>query len=192
MKIINCEGLGCPIPVINTKKYFDSVEEGKAEVVVDNEVSRANVEKFAKNSGYEVTSKAEEKNFILTIEKLNQFKKQQEEENESFVILITSDEFGNGNADLGKTLMKSYIYALTEGTKKPTELIFLNAGVKLVVKGSVVLESLNELEKMGTSIYSCGACLDFYQLKEELAIGEVTNMYAIIEMMNNGKKVIKL
>ncbi|MGL5616867.1 MAG: sulfurtransferase-like selenium metabolism protein YedF [Sarcina sp.] len=192
MKIINCEGLGCPIPVINTKKYFDTIEEGKAEVVVDNEVSRANVEKFAKNSGYEVSSKAEGENFILTIEKLNQLKEQEKEDDESFVILITSDEFGNGNPDLGKTLMKSYIYALTESSKKPTELIFLNAGVKLVIKDSVVLESLNELEKMGTSIYSCGACLDFYELKEQLAIGEVTNMYVIIEMMNNGKKVIKL
>lgn len=202
MKSINCIGLGCPIPVINTKKYFETIEEGEAEVIVDNEVSKSNVEKFAKNSGFDVDIKVnEENNYILSIKKNKDKKKIKEiqsteknkiNSNNKLVIVVASDELGNGDKDLGKTLMKSYIYALSESSKKPTELIFLNSGVNLTVENSVVLESLKELEKSGTKIYSCGACLDFYGLKDSLGIGEITNMYSIIEMMNNGDKVIKL
>jgi len=41
----------------------------------------------------------------------------------------------------------------------------------------------------GVNVQSCGLCLDFYGLKENLAVGEISNMYAIIEMMNKGKTI---
>ncbi len=88
--------------------------------------------------------------------------------------------------------MKGYLYTLSESDIIPKELIFLNGGVKLTVKGSEVLESLQNLEKRGVKILSCGTCLDFYGIKDNLAIGEISNMYTIVESMNTSNKVIKL
>ena len=113
------------------------------------------------------------------------------EEVDGFSIVITTDKLGEGNEELGKTLMKSYLYALSESDKFPDELIFLNGGVKLTTEGSNVIESINEIKNKGTKVISCGACLDFYDLKDKLLVGEIGNMYTIVEIMNS-KRVIKL
>ncbi|WP_300350607.1 sulfurtransferase-like selenium metabolism protein YedF [Clostridium sp.] len=190
MKRINCVGMACPMPVINTKKYFDSIDSGIAEVIVDNEVAKNNIFKYATGCGYIAKVREEDKNYIINIEKKENIKEEKNEED--FVIVVTSDKFGEGNDELGTLLMKGYIYTLSENDNIPKELIFLNGGVKLTVKNSAVLESLQNLEKRGVKILSCGTCLDFYGIKEELAIGEISNMYTIVESMNNAKKVIKL
>lgn len=190
MKKINCIGMACPMPVITTKKYFDSIEKGIAEVLVDNEVAKNNICKYAEGCGYDFESSKKEGNFVIKIEKT--FEKEVKEEENDFVILLGTDKLGEGNDDLGKILMKGYLYTLSESDVIPKELIFLNGGVKLTVKNSEVLESLKTLEKRGVKIMSCGTCLDFYGLKEELAIGEISNMYAIVESMNKASKVIKL
>ncbi len=96
---------------------------------------------------------------------------------------------GNGDDELGTALIKSYLFALSEAEVIPTNLVFLNAGVKLVVEGALTLDSLKRLVERGVNVQSCGLCLDFYGLKENLAVGEISNMYAIIEMMNKGKTI---
>lgn len=205
MKIINCEGLKCPQPVINTKKYFETIGSGDAEVIVDNEVAKINVSKFCQSN-----------NLRYSVEKINGLyhikitkelagseiinKDMQEMVNsgitynsdKNLVILITSDKLGSGDETLGATLMKSYLYALSESDKLPKDLFFLNSGVKLAAEGSEVLESLNKLKDRGVNIASCGVCLDFYSIKEKLAVGEITNMYTIIENMNSANNTIKL
>ncbi|MEG1003726.1 MAG: sulfurtransferase-like selenium metabolism protein YedF, partial [Clostridium sp.] len=113
------------------------------------------------------------------------------EDKDTFSIIITTDKMGEGDEKLGTMLMKSYMYALSEATEIPDELIFLNSGVKLVTEGTDVIESIKELERKGTKVISCGACLDFYNLKENLLTGEIGNMYAIVEIMNS-KRVIKI
>lgn len=190
MKKINCVGMACPMPVINTKKHFDLIDEGAAEVIVDNEVAKNNVCKYAEGCGYSFEASKEDNNFIIKIEKSGQNEKENSEED--FVIVVGTDKLGQGNDDLGTILMKGYLYTLSESDILPKELIFLNGGVKLTVNKSEVLESLKNLEKSGVKIMSCGTCLDFYGLKEDLAIGEISNMYSIVESMNRSKKVIKL
>ena len=182
MKKIDCLGMACPMPVINTKKYFDSIEEGVAEVLVDNEVAKNNICKYADGCGYNFDASEKEGNYIIKIEKNDENKIEKNED--EFVIV--------GNDDLGTILMKGYLYTLSESDIIPKELIFLNGGVKLTVKGSEVLESLQNLEKRGVKILSCGTCLDFYGIKDDLAIGEISNMYTIVESMNTSNKVIKL
>ena len=98
---------------------------------------------------------------------------------------------GEGDDALGKILMKSYMYALSESSEIPEELVFLNGGVKLVTEGTEVLDSIKELERKGTKIISCGTCLDFYGLKDKLLTGEVSNMYTIVEIMNS-KRIVKI
>ena len=197
IRIIDCKGLNCPIPVINTKKYFDEIESGSGIVVVDNEVAKNNIIKFASSNEYsfEVDSKSDEI-FEITITKGNSSQNEvlkasndQNIDNKPLTILITSDKFGDGSEELGIALMKSYLFALSEADIIPDNLLFLNAGVKLVVENSPVLESINKLKSRGVNIQSCGLCLDFYGLKENLEIGEVTNMYAIVEIMNKSNTI---
>ncbi|MBE6058758.1 MAG: sulfurtransferase-like selenium metabolism protein YedF [Clostridium sulfidigenes] len=192
---IDCRGLNCPIPVVNTKKYFDALESGIGVTVVDNEVAKNNVVKFAQGNGFNYEIEEREGNIYnititkgeVKVEELNL--KNSNEKEEIFTIVIGSDKLGNGDDELGTALIKSYLFALSEAEVIPTNLVFLNAGVKLVVEGALTLDSLKRLVERGVNVQSCGLCLDFYGLKENLAVGEISNMYAIIEMMNKGKTI---
>ncbi|GIM29623.1 hypothetical protein CPJCM30710_22890 [Clostridium polyendosporum] len=191
MYIIDCKGLVCPQPVINTKKYFDSINEGIAKIIVDNEVAKNNLLKFASNNGYEGSFERENGLFKIIISK-NMREKDIMNKTEELSIIISSDKLGNGDDVLGNTLMKTYVYALSESDVLPKNLIFINGGVKLTIEGSIILGSLNILKNRGVNILSCGTCLDFYDIKEKLAVGEITNMYTIVEIMNTSKNTIKI
>ncbi|HBC96461.1 MAG TPA: sulfurtransferase-like selenium metabolism protein YedF [Clostridium sp.] len=190
--IIDCKGLKCPQPVINTKKYFDSIKEGTATVIVDNDVAKNNLLKFAKGSGFDSAAKQKDNLYYITITKNSDSCESVDFKSKKLTIVISSNKLGVGNDELGTTLMKSYLYALTESSNLPADLIFLNGGVKLTTEGSDSLDNLKALEKKGVHIYSCGTCLDFYGLKEKLAVGEITNMYTIVEKMNSSDNTIKL
>ncbi len=193
--IIDCKGLNCPIPVVNTKKYFDNLESGVGVTIVDNEVAKNNIVKFAKGNGFTYEVEEKEVNlFYITITKgeakLEDLKlKNTTNREEIFTIVIGSDKLGNGDEELGVALMKSYLFALSEAEVVPDNLLFLNAGVKLVVEEALTLDSIKRLKERGVNIQSCGLCLDFYGLKDNLEVGEITNMYAIIEMMNQGRTI---
>ena len=105
-------------------------------------------------------------------------------EDKKIAVMIATDVIGTGDETLGRNLMKSYIYSLTEEELKPTTIIFLNRGVYLTTKGSPVLELIKQLENDGVEILSCGACLDYYGLNDSLEAGNVTNMYSNVEIMH--------
>ncbi|MFL0248539.1 sulfurtransferase-like selenium metabolism protein YedF [Candidatus Clostridium stratigraminis] len=191
MEIIDCRGLKCPQPVINTKKYFDAIESGDVQVIVDNEVAKKNISKFSESNNFKYTVEEKEGLYFIKIEKVRSIELKKVEGN-NLVIVITSDKLGQGDDSLGSTLMKSYLYALAEADALPADIFFLNSGVKLAADGSEVLDSLLKLSKRGINIASCGICLDFYNLKEKLQVGEITNMYNIIEKMNGASNTIKL
>lgn len=188
---IDCKGLKCPQPVINTKKYFDSIKEGEALIIVDNEVAKNNICKFAQSNGYKYKAVDSEGLFNINITKedchceIMKFDKK-------LVIVVGTDKLGEGEEVLGANLMKSYMYALSESDDIPSDIIFLNSGVKLTTKGSSVIDSLEELKNKGVNITSCGTCLDFYNLKDDLLIGDISNMYTIVETMNKSDNTIKL
>ena len=55
-----------------------------------------------------------------------------------------------------------------------------------------LVEDLRELESRGTEILTCGTCLDYYGLKEKLAVGRVTNMYRIAEILTQADRLVNL
>ena len=55
-----------------------------------------------------------------------------------------------------------------------------------------MLEDLRELRRAGVEILACGTCLGYYDLKEKVVAGEVSNMYTIVETMLGAGKVISL
>ncbi len=108
------------------------------------------------------------------------------------VLVVGGDKLGDGDDKLGEILIKSYMFSLEKCPPYPKTILFLNSGVKLVVENSPVLDNLRAMESQGVEILSCGTCLDYYNLKDKLCVGGVTNMYAIVEMMNNAYNTIKL
>ncbi|KAB3531772.1 sulfurtransferase-like selenium metabolism protein YedF [Alkaliphilus serpentinus] len=198
-KQIDARGMNCPLPVIHTKKALEGIDEGKVTTIVDNEVAKENVAKLAKSLTLEVDIKESQGHYYIdifkgqqTIGEITTFVTEDDNPKKDLVILITTEVFGEGEEELGKILMKGYIYALTEVRPYPKSIIFLNNGVKLTVEGSPVIEHLIALEANGVEILACGTCLDYYKLKNKLLVGSISNMYTIAEKLNNSKNTIKL
>lgn len=197
MITVNAIGDNCPIPVIKTKKAIQALEGPEViEVLVDNEIAVQNVTKMAVSEGGEVTSeKLAEKEYKVTI-KIGEAAAEGcacccEEEKENLVVVISSDRMGTGNDALGKVLIKGFIFAVTQLENLPKTMLFYNGGATLTAEGSDSLADLKNLEAQGVEIMTCGTCLDYYGLKEKLAVGSVTNMYSIVETMAGADKIIQ-
>lgn len=190
---IDCKGLQCPVPVVKTKKYFDSIESGEGTIIVDNLVAKNNVVKLAVGSGYKsIVEEKGELYFISITKEKSEAVNTKVKEKKKFTLVVSTDKLGLGDDKLGEMLMKSYIFALSEADSIPDDLLFINGGVKLTIDNSLVLDSLKKLLERGTNILVCGTCLDFYNIKDMLSIGEITNMYSIVELMNNADNTIKI
>lgn len=191
--IIDCKGLLCPIPVVKTKKYFDSIQSGEGTVIVDNLVAKNNIVKLAGSSGYEsIVEEKEELYFIKITKEKCEKASEKANENKKFTLVVSTDKLGLGDDELGAILMKSYIFALSEADVIPNDILFINGGVKLTADGSKVLDSLEKLVSRGANMLVCGVCLDFYNIKDKLLVGEISNMYTIVQLMNSADKTIKL
>ncbi|MGV8982482.1 sulfurtransferase-like selenium metabolism protein YedF [Clostridium sp.] len=191
--IIDCKGLQCPIPVVNTKKYFDSIKNGESTVIVDNLVAKNNIVKLAEGSGYKSVVEEKEELYYIKITKENyEVVSATVKENKKFTLVVSTDKLGEGDDKLGSILMKSYVFALSEADLIPNDILFINSGVKLTTDESPVLESLKKLVERGANILVCGVCLDFYNIKDKLSVGEISNMYTIVQLMNNADNTIKL
>ncbi|HBV67325.1 MAG TPA: sulfurtransferase-like selenium metabolism protein YedF [Clostridiales bacterium] len=202
MKTIDARGKTCPQPVMMTKQAADAGEKELA-VIVDNDTARENVSKFGNKLGYNVNVENKEDGIYISlvndeitdceiateeavadsINKLKQPKK-------GFV--IGSDKLGKGSDDLGKILMKGFLYTLSETKPYPNFLIFLNSGVKLTASGSESIDDLKKLEGAGVKIVSCGTCLDFFEIKDKLEVGSVTNMYDIVETIAESDNAVMI
>ncbi|NLW39639.1 MAG: sulfurtransferase-like selenium metabolism protein YedF [Tissierellia bacterium] len=193
---VDARGQACPKPVIMTKKELDKITEGVITTIVDNEVAKDNVSKLAKNAGYDYkVDKKGENEYYITITK----GQLSEDANvcipdtfKDLTIAFTSNLMGKGSEELGKILMKSFVYTLTEATPYPSTLVFFNSGVYLTCEGSEVLEDLRKLEAEGVEIISCGTCLDYYEIKDKLKVGEISNMYTIYEKLKNPTNTITI
>ena len=199
-KIIDAKGLACPKPVILTKKEIEGTEEGIIKTIVDNEIAKDNLSKLAKSMGLEYKVDQDvDGNYEVSINKVGKEDytptetiKPMGRVNDGAVIVIPSDIMGSGDPELGKILMKSFIYTVSETKPYPKAMLFYNSGVKLTIKSSGVLDDLLNLEEVGVEIISCGTCLDFYDLKDELGVGEISNMYTIYEKMSGTQNTITI
>ncbi len=192
MKIeIDARGELCPKPVIMTKKEFDKLDEGIIETRVDNDIAVTNLIKLAGSLGSEYNvEELSDKDFKITIIKGENsiLIEENRDEFEDMTIAFSSNVMGKGSDELGSILIKSFIYTVTETDPLPSALVFYNSGVRLTCEDSPVLEDLKTLLDKGVEIISCGTCLDFFEIKDKLAIGEVSNMYTIYEKIKNPAK----
>lgn len=205
--IIKIDAMGdvCPMPVVKAKKAWEKAAAGEIlEVHVDNEIAVENLRRMTQNlGGGFAMEKQDEKHFAVRIEpgaagKLpDNFEADapsrppsESADREGVLVVIRSATMGTGNDELGKILMKGYLYALSQMEDLPKKILFYNGGVTLTTEGSDSLEDLKAMEARGVQICSCGTCLDYYHLKDRLRVGEVTNMYDIAEAMAGSAKII--
>lgn len=190
--VVDCRGLTCPQPVVRTKKALDELERGELVTIVDNPTSRDNVVKFARSQDYPVEVEERNGEFYIRIQKEFSGSSTQVAPVAKQVMLISSFTLGRPEEELGQVLMRSFFYTLREAEVVPGSIIFINSGVKLACEGSPVLSDLMALEKRGVRILSCGTCLDYFQLKEKLCVGSISNMYSIVEAMMTSDRLITL
>jgi selenium metabolism protein YedF len=199
-KTLDCRGLACPQPVISTKNALEENPDGVLTVIVDNETAKTNVSRFVESQGLKAEVEVTERDFhIKTIkgkattpvgEQPQPVSCQLPQDDRETVVYISSEVMGRGDDGLGRTLMAVYLDTLSHFAPSVGTVIFVNAGVKLTVEDSPVLDSLKNLESAGVQILCCGTCLNHFGLKEKLKVGEISNMYAIIEAISKGQKVM--
>jgi selenium metabolism protein YedF len=199
-KLLDCRGLACPQPVIETKKAVEAGNDKNILVIVDNAAARANVSRYAENSGCKVDVTEKDGCFHLEItipeQKIMNTGHDPEDKTErpetaGNVYFIATNSLGQGSPDLGEVLMKSLMVTLTQQAP-PAALLFLNTGVYLAVEGSPVLEQLQALAGKGTEILVCGTCINYYKLNDKLAVGTVSNMLDINTRLTGPYKVISI
>ena len=202
MITVNAMGDTCPIPVVKTKNAIKELNgAGVVETLVDNEIAVQNLNKMAVQKGYKAKSeKISEGQYkvTMTIGEVSELQSGQEKEacipdsrKKNIVVVISSDKMGEGNDELGRTLIKGFIYALNEQDELPSTILFYNGGARLTCEDSPAIEDLKSLEAQGVEILTCGTCLNFYGLTEKLQVGSVTNMYVIAEKMTKAGLIVK-
>jgi len=195
-KVVDARGLACPQPVILTGRALK--ESDTVTVIVDDETPKDNVSRIATRKGYNVNVEEKDGDFYIHIQK-----KSTEPEKESvappvpapegdLVVLISSNTIGRGSDELGEILMRAFMHTFMEVEPKPQTMIFINSGVKLATEDSSVLEDLQALAGEGIQILVCGTCLDYFKLKDKVAVGEVSNAYTILETLLQAGKVVRL
>ena len=190
-KKLNCMGMACPLPVVEAKKAIDEMEDGLLEIEVDNETCVQNLRRLAAKYDFTVASESiSDKEFLVKMEvkKDHALKGKQED---SCTVVFSSDKRGEGDEELGKNLMKSFVFALSNVDPLPTAMVFYNRGAFLTSEDSPVLSDLKNLEKAGVKIMTCGLCADYYKIKEKLGVGVISNMYEIVETQMESQKIIK-
>lgn len=199
---VNAMGDACPIPVVKTKNAIKAMNgAGIVETLVDNEIAVQNLTKMANQKGYGVKSeKLGENEFKVTMT-IGEGAPAEEPEEEvvcevpvngkNVVVVISSAQMGLGNDQLGTTLMKGFLYALSQQDTLPRTILFYNGGASITCEGSASLEDLKSMEAQGVEILTCGTCLNFYGLTDRLSVGGVTNMYVIAEKMTQADLLVK-
>ena len=200
-KIIDCRGLACPLPVVNAKKAAESLTTGDVLTVqVDNEIAVQNLTRFAEHKGFAVSAdKKAEQEYAVIMTVAGDAAEGKEEEivcavdarRKGMLVVLSGNVMGTGDSRLGTSLMKAFVFALTKQDQLPDTILCYNTGAYLTCEGADTLEDLKLLESEGVTILTCGTCLDFYGLKEKLAVGGVTNMYDIVERMEHAAQIIK-
>lgn len=194
---VDARGLACPQPVIETRNAMQRSDQ--IVTLVDSETSLTNVSRMAEKAGWQVRVVSQDDEYQIYLAKAEDVAVpgpmpmgQASVLNGPLVLVVSSEVMGRGEEELGSILIRAFFHTLGEVDPVPDTIIFLNAGVRLACEGSPVLDDLCALEAEGIEMLACGTCLGFFELKEELAVGQISNMYAIAETMLRAGKVLHL
>ena len=211
MLTIDARGEACPIPVVRTLKALAALAgPGSVETLVDNQIAVQNLTRMGEGKGCAVTSeRLGEKEWRVTVTASAALAVSDAEAEsatcevpatgvvpaaparKNVVVAITSECMGTGDDVLGRKLMGSFVYSLTQLEELPACVLLYNGGAHLSCEGSAALEDLRGLAGAGVEILTCGTCLDHYGIADTLAVGEVTNMYVIAQRLTGASLVVR-
>jgi selenium metabolism protein YedF len=194
---VDARGLACPQPVLQTRKAMQQAEE--IVTLVDSETSMTNVSRMAEKAGWQVNVVPQGDEYRIELSTAGTRPQaaelpvgKAEALSGPLVLVVPSDIMGRGEPELGNILIRGFFHTLGEVEPLPQTILFFNTGVKLACQGSPVLDDLCALEAEGVEMLVCGTCLGYFEIKEELAAGQVSNMYDIAETMLRAGKVVSL
>jgi selenium metabolism protein YedF len=203
MKIVDTKGQLCPAPLIAAKKALKETHEGESFIVLtDNQTSYNNLTRFLTDNKCSFSASEEAGVWQLTVKRNSGevIDSNVEEyctpeiahfEKGNYVVVISSDKMGDGDAELGHLLILNFIKALKDLDKLPKKIVFYNKGVTIVTKSSPVIDHLIDLEKMGVELLLCATCVNYYKLESEIGAGILSNMYSIADSMASAGNIIK-
>lgn len=196
---VNAIGDACPMPVVKAKRALSEMAAGTLTVLVDNEIAVQNLQRLANANrcGFSFIKEGDAR-YVVTMEKTGQSPAPTQGV-EAFacapagdtVVVISSDQMGSGDETLGKILMKGFVFALTQLDALPQTILFYNSGAFLTTEGSETLKDIRALEQAGVEILTCGTCMNHYGIQDKLAVGGVTNMYAIAEKQMQAGRILR-
>ncbi len=202
MKTIDVKGKKCPMPLIETKKALNELgRDGSIKVILDSETAVQNVMRYLKDNGIAAEHSKNGNEFEILVNNSGKAAVLTDVEpycetslpvDKGYVVVFAKDRIGEGDNELGLVLAGSMLNTIKEYDVLPQKIIFLNAGINLVLKGAPALVHLTELEKRGVEIITCGTCLNYFEKTEQLAVGRVTNMYEILDSILKAGKVVNL
>ncbi|MDF1574653.1 MAG: sulfurtransferase-like selenium metabolism protein YedF [Bacteroidales bacterium] len=198
MKILDTTGLLCPQPLILLKEALMELEEGEQlQVETDNKTSLKNLLSYLKDQGVEPEVSTKGKVHTLVAVKPEEDLTASDpalycstERPAAYVVCIKGELMGEGDPELGRLLMETFVNNLKLQEKLPSHVVLYNSGVKLAMKQSPVCSSLTELEELGTRIMLCGTCIDHYGLQYDIAVGMISNMVVITETLASAGHVL--
>ncbi len=190
MEHLDLKGKKCPVPVIETKNFLETRAVEEIEIVVDDPAASENVRRFLASRGYS-TSVAEE-NGIYRIEGcLDEGPLAGSPRGQRSLVYIDGESMGRGSEDLGKVLMRAFLSTIKELEIRPWRMVFVNSGVRLVTTDSGYMSILKDIEERGVEIIACGTCLDYFDLKDKIGVGRISNMFEIMTSFNEATNVIR-
>jgi len=193
METLDCRGQQCPQPVVQARRFMLEQPQAVFRVLVNDPTSRDNLSRLANSQGYSAAVTEQDDEFLMELTPGAGTVSTVEATSATgpTVVYIGSDQMGNGDIKLGQILMKNFLFTLLEGDTTPDMILLVNSGVKLAVGGSDVLEPLEELVEQGVEIASCGLCLEFFELKESLAVGRISNMLETVNALGKAGRIIR-
>jgi len=196
---LDCRGLACPAPVLQTKQKIEKENLSEISVIVDNQAAKENVTRFLENQKFEVAVEQRGPNYQISGKRGTAgtlaepaAAPQPHTEKPKIMVMIATDRMGYGDDVLGKLLLINFIKTLAEMGDELWRLVFVNNGVKLTIAGSDALDVLKGYEKAGITILVCGTCLNHFNLLDKKEVGVTTNMLDIVTAMQLADKVISI
>lgn len=108
------------------------------------------------------------------------------------MIVITSDTMGRGSEEPGGRLIVTFTHQLVGLPPHPDGLVFCNAGVRLLAPGSVVLDTLQQLEHAAVELLACSTCVEHCGLVGQTGAGRITDMREIVATLTSAERVVTI
>lgn len=204
MKIVDTRGLTCPAPLIKTRQGLTEAAPDEAvQVIIDNRTSLGNVRRYLSDNKLAFTVREEGELAYVTVTRGENTEMSMNEEEycapevsapprkRNTVVAVTSERMGSGDDDLGTKLIVTFFRTLVMVEPAPASVVFYNSGVKLAMDDSPVLEFLKELVSKGTSVYLCTTCINHFGIKGRLPVGSFSDMYQILNLLNDADHIIR-